>query len=179
MTPIWYLMRGSGVVSLLLLTAVMALGIATAGRATLGSLPRFVTLALHRSVALLSVVFVAIHIVTAVVDPYAAIGVVQVLVPLSAAKYPIPAGLGALSLDLVAALMVTSLLRGRIGPRVWRAVHWLAYLTWPVAFLHGITIGTDKSAAWMIGVDVLCAAVVAVAVGTRLLRPARSGLVAA
>ena len=67
---IWYVMRGSGVVSLLLLTGVMTLGIATAKRWRPAGRPRFVTAALHRSIALLAVVFVAIHVVTAVLDPY-------------------------------------------------------------------------------------------------------------
>lgn len=177
--PDWYLMRGSGVVSLLLLTAVLALGIATVGRARLGTLPRFVTLALHRSLSLLAVVFVAIHVVTAIVDPYASIRLVDVVLPFAVARYPIGAGLGALSLDVVAALVVTSLLRTRIRPRLWRAVHWLAYAAWPLAFLHGIVIGTDRAAPWMLGVDLLCAGVVAAAVGVRVLRPAGSGLVTA
>ena len=71
---VWYLMRGSGVVSLLLLTGVMALGIATFGGVRLGTMPRFATLALHRSVSLMAVVFLGVHVATAVIDPYAAVG---------------------------------------------------------------------------------------------------------
>ena len=70
-TAVWYLMRSTGIVSVVLLTAVMALGIATTNRWAPPSTPRFVTAALHRSISLLSVVFVGIHVVTAVVDPYA------------------------------------------------------------------------------------------------------------
>lgn len=161
MMAVWYLMRGSGVVSLLLLTAVVALGIATADRRRIGSLPRFVTMSLHRSVSLLAVVFLAIHVSTAVIDPFASIRLLDVFVPFLAGRSPLAAGLGAIALDLLVALVVTSLLRARIGLRVWRFVHGLAYALWPVAFLHGIAIGTDKAALWMLGVDLVCAAVIA------------------
>lgn len=158
---VWYLMRGSGVVSLMLLTGVVALGVATWGGVRLGAMPRFATLALHRSVSLLAVAFLAVHVVTAVADPYAAVGVIDAVVPFSAAAQPLWVGLGALSLDLVAALVVTGLLRRRIGQRAFRAVHWAAYAAWPLALLHGLGMGSDASSTWMrvaVGACILAAA---------------------
>jgi sulfoxide reductase heme-binding subunit YedZ len=160
-SSVWYLMRGSGVVSLILLTMVVALGFATADRRTILRLPRFVTLSLHRSTSLLAVVFLAIHVGTAIVDPYASIRIVDLFVPFMAGRYPLAAGLGAIALDLIVALVVTSLLRERIGLRAWRAVHWSAYALWPVAFLHGVLIGSDRTSTWMLGVELGCAAIVA------------------
>ena len=52
-------------------------------------------------------------------------------------------GLGAVSFDLLLAVLITSVLRRRLGYRSWRAVHWLAYASWPVAVIHGIGTGTD------------------------------------
>ena len=123
----WYLMRGTGVVSLLLFTAVVVLGIATVKRWRPGRLPRFVTPSLHRSISLLAVLFLAVHVVTAVVDPYALVNVTAVFVPFVAAKSAFWVGLGALSLDLLVVLIVSSLLRRHLGPRLWRAVHWVAW----------------------------------------------------
>jgi len=169
----WYLMRGSGAVSLLLLTSVLALGIASADGRRLPGLPRFATLALHRSIALLAVVFLAIHVVTAVVDPYASIRVVDVIVPFLAGRYPIAAGLGAVALDLVVALVVTSLLRHRLRPGLWSGVHRLAYLCWPVAILHGVAIGSDRGSTWMLAVDIACLGAIGGALAVRKLGPAR------
>ena len=70
--------------------------------------------------------------------------------------------------DLVAAIVVTSLLRHRIGARAWRLVHWLAYLCWPIALLHGLQTGTDGGTWWLRTVAGLCAAAVLAAVGWRL-----------
>jgi sulfoxide reductase heme-binding subunit YedZ len=164
----WYLMRGSGVVTLILLSAVVVLGIATAGHAKLGQLPRFATPALHRSISLLAVVFLGIHVVTAIVDPYAAVRVVQIVLPLPTGPYPLWLGLGAVSLDVLAAVLATSLLRSRLSLRVWKSVHWLAYASWPLAFAHGLGIGTDAASPWFLGVAAVCAAAVGLATAWRL-----------
>jgi len=168
---VWYLMRGSGVVALLLLTGVMALGIATYGGVRLAGMPRFATVALHRSISMLSVVFVAVHVATAVLDPYAAVNLVNAVVPFTAAAQPLLVGLGALAVDLLIALMVTGLLRERIGRRTWRTVHWGAYAMWPAAFVHAIGIGSDASTLWGRALGVAAVAVIGGSVAWRLLLP--------
>jgi sulfoxide reductase heme-binding subunit YedZ len=165
---VWYLMRGSGVVSLLLLTGVVALGVGTTRGVRIGSLPRFATMALHRSTALLATVFVAIHVATAVIDPDAVVRLIDVVVPFTARSQPLRVGLGALSLDLILALIVTGLLRARIGRRAFRAVHWGSYAAWPVALLHSLGMGTDASTIWMRAVAGACIATVAAALAWRL-----------
>lgn len=167
--PDWYLMRGSGTVSLLLLTAVLALGIATSDRRRLPGLPRFATLGMHRSISLLAVTFLSIHVVTAIIDPYASIRIVDLFVPFLVGRYTMAAGLGAVAFDLVIALVATSLLRQRISPRVWSTVHWLAYMCWPVALLHGMFIGSDRWRTWMVAVDLTCVAAIGLSLAARRL----------
>jgi methionine sulfoxide reductase heme-binding subunit len=166
--PDWYLMRASGVVSLILLSGVVALGIATANRWRPGRLPRFVTLNLHRNVSLLAVVFVAIHVLTALIDPYAAVTVPSVVVPFVAHGRAFWVGLGTVSLDLVLALIVSSLLRRHLSQRLWRGVHWLAYVSWPVALAHGLGIGTDTGTLWLQLISAVCVLLVGTAVVWRL-----------
>jgi predicted ferric reductase len=169
MSADWYLIRSSGVVSLVLLTIVMALGIASTNRWRLGAQPRFVTPALHRSLSLLSVVFVGIHVVTTVLDPYAAVSLLAVFVPFAPAANALWIGLGAVSLDLIVALIVTSLLRRRLGYRAWRATHWLAYASWPVAFAHSVGMGSDAAAPWFRVLALGCLAMVIAASASRYL----------
>ncbi|HZT90889.1 MAG TPA: ferric reductase-like transmembrane domain-containing protein [Gaiellaceae bacterium] len=165
----WYLIRSSGVVSLVLLTAVMALGIASSNRWRIGAQPRFVTTALHRSLSLLSVVFLAIHVVTTLLDPYAAVSLLATLLPFARAANALWIGIGAVSLDLVIALIVTSLLRARLGYRTWRLTHWLAYLSWPLAFAHSVGMGSDASTRWFQVTALGCLAFVTLALVSRLL----------
>ena len=95
--------------------------------------------------------------------------------PFVASGHPLQVGLGALALDLLIALIGTSLLRKHVGVRTWRAVHWVAYLCWPVAFLHGLSMGTDTSSLWMAAVDSSCLGAIAATLAWRLLGPRATG----
>jgi len=168
---LWFLSRSSGVVAVVLLTASMVLGIATAGRAGGRLLPRAAVLRLHRNLALLTVVFVFAHVATAIADGYVDLSVIDSVWPFGSGFDPLWIGLGALATDLMVAMVVTSLLRDRMSPTLWRAIHLSAYGMWPIALLHGWgTSGGDSSRTWMVAVNLACIAVVVVAVGWRLLR---------
>jgi sulfoxide reductase heme-binding subunit YedZ len=145
---LWYLTRGSGMVSLVLLTAVLLLGLVTVTRWSRPGWPRFLTVDLHRNLSILAVLFVAIHVLSAVADTFAPISIVNAFIPFTGSYRPIWLGLGAVGFDLLLALLVSSLLRTRIPQRWWRGVHWLAYLCWPVAVMHGLGTGTDARLGW-------------------------------
>lgn len=165
---LWYLGRGTGVISLVLLTVVVMLGIGNrSGRAVFG-LPRFAVAQVHRNAALLAVSLLAIHVGTLLFDPYAQLRLVDLVLPFAGAYRPFWLGLGTLGVDLLIALTVTSLLRQRIGLRAWRAVHWLAYAAWPIAWLHGIGTGSDNGQLWLQIVAGVCLAAVLSAIGWRL-----------
>jgi len=170
MNTLWYLTRASGTTSLLLLTLAVLLGVITSMDGTVPGLPRFVTGAVHRNVSLLALVFLGLHITTTVVDGYAPIGWIDGVVPFISGYHPLELGVGTLAFDLILASIATSMLRSRIGYPVWRTVHLSAYLCWPIALLHGITIGTDRAEAWMLVVDAICVGVVLVAVVARAMR---------
>jgi sulfoxide reductase heme-binding subunit YedZ len=164
MQILWFTTRGAGVVSLLLFTAVMCLGILTVLRWQTDRWPRFLTAELHRNLALLSLVFLGIHIVTAITDPFTNLGIVAAVVPFASSYRPLWVGLGVLSIDLGLAVLVTSLVRPWIGQPVWRAIHWLAYGSWPLALAHSIGSGSDSGAVWMLAIDLLCIGTVGLAV---------------
>jgi hypothetical protein len=178
-SPLWYLSRGTGAITLVLLSATVVLGIGGTVRWRPGPhIPRFLVDGLHRNLALLVVALLAAHVLTSLLDPFAHLHPLDALVPLASRYRPLWLGLGALALDLLIAVMVTSLLRARLGLRAWRTVHWAAYACWPVAVLHGLGTGTDASAAWLQALTALCVTGVAAALATRLLRgwPARAAL---
>jgi sulfoxide reductase heme-binding subunit YedZ len=168
-TPaLWFITRGTGITALILLTIVMALGVANVRRLRTASIPRFVLDAVHRNAALLAVSFVAAHIITTLLDSYVSIDPIAAIIPFASAYKPLWIGLGAVSLDLLFAVMVTSLLRRRLGHRVWRATHWLAYGSWPVALFHSLGAGTDASSRWMLALAAGCTLTVLGAVAVRV-----------
>jgi predicted ferric reductase len=164
----WYLSRGTGVVTLVLLTLTVALGVANFKRLKTRRIPRFVIDGVHRNAALLAVVFLGIHVISSLADSFVSIGLVDVFVPFASSYSPLWIGLGALSLDLLLAVIVTSLLRRRIGHRIWRATHWLAYASWPIALAHSLGAGTDAGTGWMTALVVICVGTVAISVVARL-----------
>lgn len=165
---LWFATRGAGAVSLLMFTAATCLGLVTVVRFQAAGWPRFFNYEMHRRVSLLSIVFLAVHILTAVFDPFTSLGVAAALVPLASTYRPVPVALGVIALYLFIALTVSSLLRRHIGQKTWRAIHWTSYAMWPMALLHGITAGSDASAVWMLGIDAMCVAAVGSALAWRL-----------
>jgi sulfoxide reductase heme-binding subunit YedZ len=165
---LWFAARGAGAVSQLMLTASVCFGLVTVTRFAHPEWPRFFNYEMHRRVSLLSVVFLAVHILSAVFDPFAKLGLVAAIVPLASTYRPVQVALGVIALYLFVALIVTSLLRKHIGQRAWRLVHWTSYAMWPLAMLHGITAGTDGTAPWMLVIDVACALAVGASLAWRL-----------
>jgi sulfoxide reductase heme-binding subunit YedZ len=159
-TTIWYTMRATGVVALVLLTGTMVLGILTAGRSGSRMWPAFARADLHKRVSLLAMVFLALHVLTAVLDTYVSVGWASIVVPFASPYRPLWTGLGTVGVDLMVAVGVSSALRQRISARTWRGIHWLAYGSWPVAMAHSLGMGTDASALWMDTLAALCTAAV-------------------
>jgi sulfoxide reductase heme-binding subunit YedZ len=168
-TILWYTTRGAGSVSLVLLSAVVVLGVLSTLRFETASWPRFLTTGLHRNISLMALVFLALHIVTAVVDPFTHLGWLAAVIPFSSYYRTFWLGLGVIAVELLVAITVTSLVRGFIGHGAWRTIHWLAYASWPVAVLHSFGTGTDALSAWMLVIDVVCIVAVGGAVAARLL----------
>jgi sulfoxide reductase heme-binding subunit YedZ len=167
-TALWYLGRGTGVAALVLFSVVVALGIGTRSARPLFGLPRFAVLAVHRGASLLSLVFLALHVGTMVVDPNAPLRLVDVLLPFIGPYRPFWLGLGTVAAELLVAVIITSLLRQRIGYRAWRFVHWAAYAAWPVAIVHAVGTGTDNGALWLWLIVAGCAGLVASCLAWRL-----------
>lgn len=172
-TALWYASRATGVVTLLLLTGVLLLGILVNRQGRLPGLPSFAVTGLHRNVSLLAVAFLAIHVATAIVDPYVTIGLAAAVLPFVSSYKPFWLGLGAISLDLMAALILTSLARARLSRRAWRGIHWLAYAAWPLAVVHSLGSSSDARSGLVLGVLTGCVLAVTFALAWRLSRAAR------
>jgi sulfoxide reductase heme-binding subunit YedZ len=153
---LWYATRATGIMAMILMTAVVVLGILTVRRTSGRWWPAFVLQDLHKRISILSVVFLAFHILTSVLDTYVHIGWFAILVPFTSPYERFYVGLGAISFDLLLAVFISSLLRSHIGPRTWRAIHWLSYGSWPIAIAHSIGSGTDIKLGWVDGVVGLC-----------------------
>jgi sulfoxide reductase heme-binding subunit YedZ len=165
----WYLTRSTGAVALLLLTFAIALGVIDVKRWSTPRWPRFIVDTVHRNVSLLAMVFLALHILTSVLDSFAPISLVDAFVPFAGSYRPFWLGLGAISFDLLIAVTITSMLRQRVGYASWRAIHWLTYASWPIALMHGLGTGSDVTSTWLLALSLACMAIVLAAVLVRVI----------
>jgi methionine sulfoxide reductase heme-binding subunit len=169
---LWYATRATGIAALVLLTITMFLGILTAGRAK-SSLPAFARADVHRRISILTVVFLAIHILTSVLDTYVHISWTAIVVPFKSNYHTFWLALGTVGVDLLLAVAISSALRQHIAARTWRALHWLAYLSWPIAVAHSLGMGTDRKLHWVLAVVAVCIASIVGVTTWRVLGVAR------
>ena len=171
---LWGISRASGIVSLLLFTGTVVLGILTWRGGALPGLPKFAVSVVHRDVSLLATVFLIIHVVTLLGDPYAQVSVLDGLVPFFATANPFWRGLGTVAADLLVAIIVTSLARHRLPAAVFRVIHWAVYPLWVLAFAHGLGSGTDAASAWYLGISLAALGTVVMAVVFRIVASRRA-----
>jgi sulfoxide reductase heme-binding subunit YedZ len=169
MQTLWFVTRAAGLVSLVLLTLTVVLGIFATSR-SVGShaWPRFLNQGLHRNVSLIGLTLLVLHIGTAVADDYVSVRLRDVVLPVGGLYRPVWLGAGAAALDVLLLVTVTSLARVRLGHRAWRTIHWAGYLTWTLAVVHGLGTGSDAKLGWALAVQAGCVGVVVGAVGFRL-----------
>jgi sulfoxide reductase heme-binding subunit YedZ len=166
---LWYLSRGTGMIALMLLTITLVLGVISMTTARWTTMPRYVVAGLHRNVSLLLVAFVAVHVSTSVLDSYAGIRLIDAVLPFGSSYRPVWVGLGAIAFDLLLAVVITSLVRVRLGLRAWRAVHWAVYAIWPVTVLHAFGTGSDVRTGMVPVVAAVATGLVVAAAGWRII----------
>ena len=159
---LWAFGRAGGITALILLTVAAVAGIAArSGRAVL--LPRAGLAEFHRGAALSATAFVALHVLAMLLDPYAQLRLLTVVLPFTGGYRPLWVGFGTLAVDLLAVVVITALLRHRLGPTVFRLVHWSVYALWPVALIHTLGSGSDVDRIWMLALVGACVLAVATA----------------
>jgi methionine sulfoxide reductase heme-binding subunit len=159
-SPLWFLDRSAGEVTFVLLTAVVILGIA---RAALPTTSPFVVEGLHINLGLLAVVFGGLHVLGAILDPFARLGPIDALVPFASAYRGTWLGLGVVSAYLYAVALLTSWPARRLPRQTWLWLHRLMYVAWVLALVHSLATGSDSRNQAFLLVDLLAVAGVLVA----------------
>jgi len=169
---VWYVDRAAGFTALLLLTASIVLGLLLSLKVGSPRWPRFLTNDVHEHITLMALVFIAIHGLAILIDPFMRFGFGDVLVPFGTAYHPLAMALGIVAGYLALAIWLSSRVRKQIGFRMWRRLHYATFLVYAFAGAHALLIGNDRSTAWGRGVVLASVALVLV---LSLVRLATSG----
>jgi sulfoxide reductase heme-binding subunit YedZ len=160
-SPLWFFARAAGFVSLILLAGVVSLGLLVSMRWRTPRWPSFLSEDLHRYLGTVLYVFLAIHIVTVLLDPFTRFSIADVAIPFVSSYRPLWMGLGVCAAELTIALGLSVHVRKLIGYRLWRLLHYGTYLTFPVALAHGLGSGSDTHSPWAVAIYMACAITVA------------------
>jgi methionine sulfoxide reductase heme-binding subunit len=164
--PLWFLDRSSGEVTLLLMTVVVIFGIV---RAALPSANPFLVEGAHINIALLTIAFAGLHVLAALLDPFARLGPIDSLVPFVSAYRGTWLGLGVISGYLYLVAVLSSWPARRLGRRVWLWLHRSTYAVWVLAMVHSLGTGSDVRNNVFLLLNVAAVAVVlAVFLGIRV-----------
>jgi hypothetical protein len=144
----WYIGRGSGITAYLLLTFTVVLGIALSRRWYSSRVPRMVVDELHRWLTMTFYVFLAIHVVTMLLDPFTHFRLIDVTLPFVSSYRPIWLSLGIIGSELSVAAGASVWIRRWIGYRAWHVLHLTAYPIFFFSLLHAIGTGTDTKTSW-------------------------------
>jgi hypothetical protein len=148
----WEIARVGGFVAYGLVLSSVVLGLVLSLGWRSARYPRFVTTELHRFVTLLGVVFIAVHSIAVFVDPFIRFTPAEVLVPLLSHYRPIWVAMGITAGYLALAVYLSERVRFRIGYAAWRRLHYLAFLVFVLATLHGLATGSDTRTPWAIAI---------------------------
>lgn len=140
----WLLARAAGVVSFVLLSLLVLVGLAM-------SQPTWKTryyttkrlLPWHRAGTLVFVAFLLTHILAIALDPYVAIGWVGALIPFQSEYRPIPVALGTLAWYFVIVLAFTAYAGRSLFGVKWLTIHRLAVVVYVLAWFHAVWTGSD------------------------------------
>jgi hypothetical protein len=180
----WYAARGAGILAYAVLSFVVVLGTTMAGRKAFKRWPKFALEDVHRFSGLLVGTFISIHIVAVAIDSYLPFSLTSLIVPLTSVYRPLWIALGVVAGELLLALAITNHYRRTLPYSFWRKAHYVNFILWLAATLHGIGSGTDRSSPWFLALYGIATGAVVAGIATslarrRLLRPAWPAALAA
>ncbi len=170
---IWYTARASGIVTWVLVTAAIVLGLLLSQRPLPQTRPAWI-LDLHRFLAALGLAFLAVHLGALALDTYVGFGWAELLVPLASPWRPGAVAWGIVACYLLVAVEITSLAMRRLGKRLWHAIHLSSFAVFLAATVHALEAGTDGHAIVLRGFAIGASTAIALLAVVRIARGKRA-----
>jgi hypothetical protein len=177
----WIVLRAAGIGAYVVLFASVAFGLVATSGPFGKRFAKASSISIHQFLSTVGLVLLGIHIGGLLLDTYMHFGPKEVLVPGASSYRPFAVALGVIGVYGTVLVLVSSWIRRRYSPKLWRALHMAAVPTFILAMLHGIFAGADTTRRWMFLTYVLTACVVVfllilrgLTVGLRPVRAARS-----
>jgi DMSO/TMAO reductase YedYZ heme-binding membrane subunit len=176
----WYVTRISALLAYVALAASTIYGLLLSTRILDRVAHRPVSFTLHQDLAGIGVALALVHATVLMLDRSVPYSPTEVVVPFIGPYRPLWVGLGQLAMGLSLLVLLSFYVRKHIGTQRWRTIHYLSFLAFAGATVHGLMAGSDTSADWVYAGYLTLAAIVAflttyrivLAVGERAQAPA-------
>lgn len=165
----WYVARAGGILAYLLLWLATLWGVFISSKMVKGWIDATMLYNMHEFLPTLAMVFAVVHAAVLMGDAYIGFSLLDLLIPFHAPYRPLWTGLGSLALYLSVTLIVSFYLRSVVSRRVWRTLHYLTYLAFGLALVHGLLAGTDSTQPAVYGMYIATAATLLFATIYRIL----------
>jgi predicted ferric reductase len=165
----WYLTRATGLVSFVLLTASVSLGLLMTAEVS-SRLRRNAIYDIHRFVALLTLMLTVVHVFIVLPDEFVGFTVWELLVPFASPYEPASMALGTLALYAMGVVVATFYMRPLVPYAAWRAIHYATFGVFVMALAHGVGAGSDSGTSWAQGLYGAGGGIVVVLLAMRLWR---------
>jgi len=147
----WYASRASGVAAYLFLWAGLVGGLWMSSAWFDGVVNRGRLLAIHQTAGIAGVVLGLGHGLVLLPDPWTHFTLGDILIPFGSYYKTLLSAFGQMALYLSAIVSFSFWFRSMIGTRVWKYLHYTAFVAYGAALWHGLMIGTDARALWLLG----------------------------
>jgi hypothetical protein len=141
---VWLAGRATGITAYVLLTVLVGLGLILShptNQSTWRLSKRLFPW--HENLFVFVVAFLAAHIVSIILDPFAGVGVAGSFIPGLSAYRSAPVALGTLGLYAALVSGFTARWSGLLPKGLWLKLHRFALVAWIASWLHGLLAGTD------------------------------------
>lgn len=172
---IWIAARATGTASLVALALSVLSGVALRSGALAWLSHNRGVRAIHDLTSVLWLPLALAHVVALFLDPYAKLGLTDLIIPFQVTYGRLAVGLGTISLQLLLVVVVSTWLRRHLTHGGWLAIHRLSYLAFVGVFAHGLLAGTDFAQPLIVALAWLTAIVLALAGFRRLTASRQSG----
>lgn len=165
----WYVTRASALIAWVLMTAAVLWGILLSTRVMRKVDNPAWLQDLHRYLGGMTLIMVALHMVSLMLDPWLKFTLVEELIPFGTDFKPLPIALGIVAMYLLVAVQGSSLIMNRLPRKFWKGLHYASYAALLLVALHAGWSGTDTSTWWYRVLAIVLIGVATVAVLTRVL----------
>jgi len=141
----WYLTRAAGMVAYLLLWLSVVVGLLQSTAFLKGATSPLANIDIHQYVSVGALYATTFHAVVLGWDRFVPFSVLEILVPFTSDYKRVLTALGGLALYVMIGVTVTTYLRGKLSPKLWRAIHLSSLGGFAFALLHGWMMGTDSA----------------------------------